>query len=80
MKSIVTVFAFMLTLVLFSQCEKTEPIALVTVPDDKFLSFLIRLDYSRAEANPPHPFIKVEEAACEGVVFYVEQAATMPMP
>ncbi|MFC2164917.1 hypothetical protein ACFLT2_07975 [Acidobacteriota bacterium] len=38
------------------------------------------LDYSRVEANPPHPHSRVEEAACEGVVFYVEQAATKPMP
>ena len=38
------------------------------------------MDYSRAEANPPHPYYKVEEAACEGVVFYVEQAATKLMP
>jgi len=44
------------------------------------LHILFNLDYSRAEANPPHPFIKVEEAACEGVVIYVEQAATKPMP
>jgi hypothetical protein len=40
----------------------------------------MNLNYSRVEAIPPHPFIKVEEAACEGVVFYVEQAATKPMP
>jgi hypothetical protein len=40
------------------------------------------LVYSRAKADPPHPFIKGmgEEGACEGVVFYVEQAASKSMP
>ena len=40
------------------------------------------MDYSRVEANPPHPCIKRmdKEAACEGVVLYVEQAVTKPMP
>ena len=33
---------------------------------------VINLDYSRGEANPPHPNNMVEAAACEGVVFYVE--------
>ena len=39
-----------------------------------------RLDYSRVEANPPHPSFKVdEEVACEAsVVNYREQAAMMP--
>jgi len=45
---------------------------------------LTSLNYSRAEANlphadPPRPYIKDEEAACEGVVFDVEQAAMKPM-
>jgi len=30
--------------------------------------------------TPPHPYKKVEEAACEGTVFYIEQAAKIPMP
>jgi hypothetical protein len=34
----------------------------------------IILNYSRAEANPPHPFTKVEAVAHEDVVFYREGA------
>ena len=34
------------------------------------------MDYSRAEANPPHPNIKVEEVAHEAVVIYREWATT----
>jgi hypothetical protein len=34
------------------------------------------LDYSRVEANPPHPFTKVEAVAHEAVVNYREWAAT----
>ena len=30
------------------------------------------LDYSRTEANPPHPYNKVEEVAHEAVVNYRE--------
>jgi hypothetical protein len=43
--------------------------------------FLNNLDYSRAKATPPHPCIKRmdEEAACEGVVNYLEQAAMKSM-
>ncbi len=36
------------------------------------------LEYSRVEANPPHPYIKVEEAAHEAVVNYREP--TQPNP
>jgi hypothetical protein len=31
-----------------------------------------KVDYSRAEANPPHPFTKVEAVAHEDVVNYLE--------
>jgi len=34
----------------------------------------INLDYSRVEANPPHPNIKVEEVVHEAVVNYREGA------
>jgi hypothetical protein len=34
------------------------------------------MDYSRAEANPPHPFKKVEAVAPEAVVNYREGATT----
>jgi hypothetical protein len=34
------------------------------------------LDYSRVEANPPHPFTKVEAVAHEAVVNYREWATT----
>jgi hypothetical protein len=30
------------------------------------------MDYSRIEANPPHPYSKVEEVANEAVVNYRE--------
>jgi hypothetical protein len=36
------------------------------------------MDYSRAEANPPHPYKKVEEVAHEVVVNYYEP--TQPNP
>ncbi len=39
----------------------------------------MRLDYSRTEANPTHPNIKVEEVAHEDVVNYFEWATTKPM-
>ena len=32
------------------------------------------MNYSRAEANPPHPFTKVEAVALEDVVSYLERA------
>jgi len=35
------------------------------------------MDYSRTEANPPHPYINVE--AHEAVVNYREWATTKPM-
>ncbi|MGB6338798.1 MAG: hypothetical protein WBF32_03410, partial [Candidatus Aminicenantaceae bacterium] len=38
----------------------------------------ISLDYSRTEANPPHPYNKVEEVAHEAVVNYREP--TQPNP
>ncbi|MGB3862529.1 MAG: hypothetical protein WA915_10620 [Candidatus Aminicenantaceae bacterium] len=38
----------------------------------------ISLDYSRTEANPPHPYKKVEEVAHEAVVNYREP--TQPNP
>ncbi|MEE9501481.1 MAG: hypothetical protein V3V48_05365 [Candidatus Aminicenantaceae bacterium] len=38
----------------------------------------ICLDYSRVEANPPHPYIKVEAVAHEAVVNYREP--TQPNP
>ena len=49
---------------------------------DLFYEYYVNLDYSRVEAYPPHPCIKGmgKVAACEGVVFYVEQAATKSMP
>jgi hypothetical protein len=34
------------------------------------------MSYSRAEANPPHPFKKVEAVAYEAVVNYHEEATT----
>jgi len=34
------------------------------------------LDYSRVEANPPHPYNKVEAVAHEVVVIYYEWATT----
>ena len=34
------------------------------------------MNYSRAEANPPHPFTNVEAGAFEAVVNYREKAAT----
>jgi len=34
------------------------------------------LDYLRVEANPPHPYIKVEAVAHEDVVNYLEWATT----
>ena len=34
------------------------------------------MDYSRVEANPPHPNIKDEAVAHEAVVFYREWATT----
>jgi hypothetical protein len=34
------------------------------------------MDYSRVEANPPHPNIKVEASALEVVVLHHERAAT----
>ena len=36
------------------------------------------LDYSRVEANPPHPYIRVEEVAHEAVVNY--RKPTQPNP
>jgi hypothetical protein len=36
------------------------------------------MDYSRTKANPPHPYIKVEEVAHEVVVYYYEP--TQPNP
>jgi len=30
------------------------------------------MDNSRVEANPPHPYIKVEEVAHEAIVIYRE--------
>ncbi len=38
----------------------------------------INLDYSRVEANPPHPYKKVEAVAHEAVVNYREP--TQPNP
>ena len=35
-----------------------------------------KMDYSRVEANPPHPFTKVEAVAHEDVVYYLEWATT----
>jgi hypothetical protein len=37
------------------------------------------MDYSRTEANPPHPYIKVEAVAYEAVVNYSEWATTKSM-
>jgi hypothetical protein len=37
------------------------------------------MDYSRTEANPPHPYNKVEEVAHETVVNYREWATMKPM-
>jgi hypothetical protein len=37
---------------------------------------LVSLNYSRAEANPLHPFIKVEAVALEDVVSYLERVTT----
>jgi hypothetical protein len=37
------------------------------------------MDYSRTEANPPHPNKNVEEVAHEAVVNYREWATTKPM-
>ena len=37
------------------------------------------MDYSRVEANPPHPYIKVEASVHEDVVVHFEWAATMQM-
>jgi hypothetical protein len=37
-----------------------------------FSQYSINLDYSRTEANPPHPNNKVEEVAYEVVVNYYE--------
>ncbi|MGB6864830.1 MAG: hypothetical protein WBE11_04005 [Candidatus Aminicenantaceae bacterium] len=36
------------------------------------------MDYSRVEANPPHPFTKVEEVAHEAVVNYREPSQPNP--
>jgi hypothetical protein len=36
----------------------------------------LNLDYSRVEANPPHPFTKVKAVAHEAVVIYREWATT----
>jgi len=43
---------------------------------DAFTKRLPSLDYSRAEANPPHPFTKVEAVAHEAVVNYRKRATT----
>jgi hypothetical protein len=43
---------------------------------DKLPGKFINLDYSRVEANPPHPFTKVEAVAHEAVVNYREWATT----
>jgi hypothetical protein len=37
------------------------------------------MDYSRTEANPPHPYNKVEEVVHETVVNYREWATMKPM-
>ena len=42
------------------------------------MSVTISLDYSRVEANPPHPNIRVEEVAHEAVVNY--RKPTQPNP
>jgi hypothetical protein len=34
------------------------------------------MNYSRVEANPPHPFTNVEAMASEAVVNYREEATT----
>jgi hypothetical protein len=34
------------------------------------------MDYSRIDANPPHPFTKVEAVASEAVVNSPEEATT----
>ena len=39
---------------------------------------MISLDYSRVEANPPHPYNKVEAVAHEAVVNYCKP--TQPNP
>ena len=44
--------------------------------DDNNKMYQLILDYSRAEANPPHPFKKVEAVAHEDVVDYLEGATT----
>ena len=36
------------------------------------------MDYSRVEANPPHPYIKVEAVAHEAVVNYREPSQPNP--
>jgi len=46
---------------------------------DNFLTWIIH-GPRPTHPTPIHPFIKEEEAACEGVVIYVGQAATKPMP
>ena len=38
----------------------------------KILEYSIHLDHSRIEADPPHPFTKVEAMAHEDVVNYLE--------
>jgi hypothetical protein len=37
------------------------------------------MDYSRFEANPPHPFTEVESVATEDVLVHLEGAATKQM-
>jgi hypothetical protein len=44
----------------------------------KILKYCIHLDRSRVEANPPHPFTKVEAVAHEDVVDCLEP--TQPNP
>jgi len=41
-----------------------------------FYYYIYCLDYSRVEANPPHPYIKVEAVAHEAVVNYCKWATT----
>jgi hypothetical protein len=40
---LILTLAFMLTVILISQCQKDEPIPIVTIPDNNFLSALIEL-------------------------------------
>ena len=49
-----------------------------THPSILIISQRLILDYSRVEANPPHPNIKVEAVAHEAVVYYREPSQPNP--